>query len=60
MRDELSSVRIAFTDSSHEMDIPCTHLIIAAGAWSPKVFQTLFPDAKDQASNLLTGWSFSS
>jgi glycine/D-amino acid oxidase-like deaminating enzyme len=46
MRDELSSVRIASTDSSHEMDIPCTHLIIAAGAWSPKVFQTLFPYVK--------------
>jgi len=46
MHDELSSIRIASTDSSHEMDIPCTHLIITAGAWSPKVFQTLFPDAK--------------
>jgi glycine/D-amino acid oxidase-like deaminating enzyme len=46
MRDEVSSVRIASTDSSHEMDILCTHLIISAGAWSPKVFLTLFPDAK--------------
>ncbi len=46
MRDELSSVRIASTGSSHEIDIPCTHLIIAAGAWSPEVFETLFPDAK--------------
>jgi len=46
IRDELSSVRIAYTDSSHEMDIPCTRLIIAAGAWSPEVFQTLFPGAK--------------
>lgn len=46
MRDELSSVRIASTDSSHEIDIPCTHLIITAGAWSPKAFQTLFSDAK--------------
>jgi glycine/D-amino acid oxidase-like deaminating enzyme len=46
MRDDLSSVRIASTDSSHEIDIPCTHLVIAAGAWSPKVFRTLFPDAK--------------
>jgi glycine/D-amino acid oxidase-like deaminating enzyme len=46
MRDEVSSVRIASTDSGHEMDILCTHLIISAGAWSPKVFLTLFPDAK--------------
>jgi glycine/D-amino acid oxidase-like deaminating enzyme len=46
MRDELSSVRIASTDSSHEIDIPCTRIVITAGAWSPQVFQTLFPDAK--------------
>jgi glycine/D-amino acid oxidase-like deaminating enzyme len=46
MRDELSSIRIASTDSSHETDIPCTRLIIAAGAWSAQVFQTLFPDSK--------------
>ena len=46
MRDELSSIRIASSDSSHEIDIPCTRLIITAGAWSPQVFQTLFPHAK--------------
>ncbi len=46
MRDELSSIRIASTDSSHETDIPCTRVIITAGAWSPQVFRTLFPDAK--------------
>ena len=46
MRDELSSIRIASTDSSHEIDIPCTRLIIAAGAWSPQVFLTLFPTSK--------------
>ena len=45
MHDELSSVRIASMDSSHEIDIPCTRLIIAAGAWSPQVFQTLFPNS---------------
>lgn len=46
MRDELSSIRIASINSSHETDIPCTRLIIAAGAWSPHVFQTLFPNSK--------------
>jgi glycine/D-amino acid oxidase-like deaminating enzyme len=42
-RDELSSVRIANMKSSTETDIPCTNIIIAAGAWSPSVFTTLFP-----------------
>jgi glycine/D-amino acid oxidase-like deaminating enzyme len=45
MRDELSSVRILDTDSDNETDIPCIKLIITAGAWSPHVFQTLFPQA---------------
>jgi glycine/D-amino acid oxidase-like deaminating enzyme len=58
MRDELSSVCIAYTDSSHEMDIPCTRLIIAAGAWSPEIFQTLFPDAKTKLPiSSLAGYS---
>lgn len=43
MRDELSSVRIVNTISSTETDIPCTRIIITAGAWSPQVFKTLFP-----------------
>jgi glycine/D-amino acid oxidase-like deaminating enzyme len=46
MRDELASVRIASPVSDSESDIPCTHVVIAAGAWSPQVFATLFPDAK--------------
>jgi glycine/D-amino acid oxidase-like deaminating enzyme len=46
MRDELSSIRIASTDSSHEIDIPCTRIIITAGAWSPQVFKALFPTSK--------------
>jgi glycine/D-amino acid oxidase-like deaminating enzyme len=43
--DELASVRVASTDSDHEVDIPCTRILIAAGAWSPQVFQALFPNA---------------
>lgn len=43
MRDEVSSVRIADTTSSTETDVPCTKIIITAGAWSPQVFKTLFP-----------------
>ncbi|KAI2611795.1 FAD dependent oxidoreductase [Hypoxylon sp. NC1633] len=42
-RDELSSICIAATQSSTETDIPCTNIVVAAGAWSPHVFATLFP-----------------
>lgn len=42
-RNELSSVTIADTTSSTETDVPCTKLIIAAGAWSAQVFSELFP-----------------
>lgn len=42
IRDELSSVCIADTGSSTEVDVPCTRVIIAAGAWSGRVFKTLF------------------
>lgn len=42
IRDELSSVCIADTGSSTEVDVPCTRVIIAAGAWSGQVFKTLF------------------
>lgn len=47
-RDELSSIRIAATQSSTESDIPCTTIVITAGAWSPQVFATLFPDSTFQ------------
>lgn len=43
MRDEVSSVRIADTQTSTETDVPCTRIIITAGAWSRQVFSTLFP-----------------
>lgn len=43
MRDSLSSVRIVDKNSEHEVDIPCTRLIICAGLWTPKVFERLFP-----------------
>lgn len=44
-RNELSSVTIADTTSSTETDVPCTKLIIAAGAWSAQVFAELFPQS---------------
>lgn len=44
----LSSIRIRNSDSSNpqELEIPCRHLVLAAGAWTPKVFSTLFPESK--------------
>ena len=45
MRDELSSIRILNTKTSGIVDIPCTKILIAAGAWSNQVFATLFPDS---------------
>lgn len=45
LRGELSSVRILTTSTGTETDIPCTRLIITAGAWTPQVFATLFPAA---------------
>lgn len=43
MRGDLSSVRIADTRTMTETDVPCTRIIIAAGAWSGLVFKELFP-----------------
>ncbi|KAL8817380.1 MAG: hypothetical protein Q9223_003782, partial [Gallowayella weberi] len=42
----LSSIHIKFLNTSKEYDIPCTRLILAAGAWTPQVFKTLFPTSK--------------
>ncbi|ORY67263.1 FAD dependent oxidoreductase [Pseudomassariella vexata] len=42
--NEVSSIRIADTQSSTETDIPCTKIILTAGAWSPEVFKKLFPN----------------
>ncbi|ETS84311.1 hypothetical protein PFICI_02336 [Pestalotiopsis fici W106-1] len=42
-RNEISSVRIMDTRSGTESDIPCTNIVITAGAWSPQVFAALFP-----------------
>lgn len=42
IRDELSSVCIADTESPTEVDVPCTRVVITAGAWSGQVFRSLF------------------
>lgn len=46
VRGELASVRIGHTESSAETTIPATRLLIAAGGWTPRVFETLFPNSR--------------
>lgn len=45
LRGELASIRIstATASSETETDLPITHLILTSGAWTPIVFQQLFP-----------------
>jgi len=45
VRGELSSVRVVDIETSTETDVPCTRIIITAGAWSRLVFRELFPNA---------------
>lgn len=43
---ELSSIRILNTRTKIESNLPCTSVLISAGAWSPQVFSSLFPASK--------------
>jgi len=42
----VSSITIASSTTSKTTTVPCTRLIIAAGAWTPHVFRTLFPSLR--------------
>lgn len=44
VKGTLANVRICAEDGT-ESDLPCTRIVITAGAWSPKVLSTLFPSA---------------
>jgi glycine/D-amino acid oxidase-like deaminating enzyme len=58
MRDELSSIRILNTSTNAVSEIPCTRLLISAGAWSQQVFSTLFPNSNlELAISSLAGHS---
>lgn len=46
VRGELASVRIGRTDSSDETEIPATRLLLSCGGWTPRVFESLFPESK--------------
>ncbi|UPL01426.1 hypothetical protein LCI18_012360 [Fusarium solani-melongenae] len=41
--DELSHVRIGFTDCSSETEIPATRVLVCAGCWTPDVLESMFP-----------------
>lgn len=42
----LSSITVFDTKSHDEATLACNRLVTAAGAWSPQVFSTLFPESK--------------
>ncbi|KAJ4406123.1 hypothetical protein N0V91_004795 [Didymella pomorum] len=42
----LSGVRVVGSQDQQTHELPCTRLLITAGAWSPRVFATLFPTAQ--------------
>ncbi|KAL9013426.1 MAG: hypothetical protein Q9173_001869 [Seirophora scorigena] len=42
----LSRIHLLSTETSEEYQIPCTRLIIAAGAWTREVFMDFFPTSK--------------
>ncbi|GAB7348844.1 hypothetical protein MBLNU459_g7552t1 [Dothideomycetes sp. NU459] len=41
----LSGVKLQKSNGA-EVELPCTHLLLAAGAWTPRVFKSLFPSSK--------------
>ena len=45
-RGVMKGVRVVGSLDQETQDLPCTRLLITAGAWSPRVFSTLFPSAK--------------
>jgi glycine/D-amino acid oxidase-like deaminating enzyme len=45
-RGVLNGVKIVGSQDGQVQDLPCTRLLITSGAWSPRVFSTLFPNAQ--------------
>ena len=42
----LSSIDIVNLSTQERMTLSCTELVLAAGAWTPEVYRTLFPKSK--------------
>ncbi|KAI9738735.1 MAG: hypothetical protein M1834_008240 [Cirrosporium novae-zelandiae] len=56
LSSELSSIRILENDI--ETDIPCSRVVITAGAWTPQVFSSLFPSSQTKIPiSSLAGYS---
>ncbi|OGM48456.1 FAD dependent oxidoreductase superfamily [Aspergillus bombycis] len=54
----ITGVRIVDLVSQEASTIPCTHLVICAGAWTSRVFEELFPSAPVSISvSQLAGYS---
>ncbi|KAF2865903.1 FAD dependent oxidoreductase-like protein superfamily [Massariosphaeria phaeospora] len=45
-QDQLNGLRIS--KDGAEIELPCSRLVITSGAWSPRIFSTLFPKATMQ------------
>ena len=42
----LSSLDLVKTTTQEIIKLPCTNVVLAAGAWTPEVYRTLFPESK--------------
>ena len=42
---ELSGITVKYSTDGSVKTIPCTTVLLSCGAWTPKVFQQLFPDS---------------
>lgn len=42
----ISSIEIINTSTQETKTLPCTNLVLAAGAWTPEVYRLLFPNSK--------------
>ncbi|EEP77692.1 predicted protein [Uncinocarpus reesii 1704] len=53
-----SEVVLQRLDTKEELKMPCDNLILAAGAWTPRVFKTLFSQSKTEIPvGALSGYS---
>ncbi|EPE05619.1 fad dependent oxidoreductase superfamily [Ophiostoma piceae UAMH 11346] len=50
---ETGSAKVGGASSTSQTVLPCTKLVITAGAWTPRVFDALFPGASAEGKPLL-------
>lgn len=44
--EELSGIVLSSYEGNEQLQLSCSRIIISAGSWSPRVFETLFPSSK--------------